>query len=652
MNLSPKRPSQVFPVLVLLGLLCLLAPAASVWAGAEGGTSQCSGYYYTVKFGDTWSKIARRVGATVSTLQSANPQAIRPRDVIYAGEQLCIPSSGGSQEGGYWYQVKPGDTWNSVSRRTGLSVETLWQANPRLVNRKQWLYIGQTIWIPASPNGANPLPPAPTAAATPEAGQVSATETAVMAAALTSVPTATTAATVAPTDTPTAVPTDTPTAVPTDTPTAVPTATVTPPSPPTATPTAAATATLPPTFTPTPSPLPVMPTAGIPTETSTPTAAASPQAPAANPTATPTATATAAPTPVLGPIPADCPKTLAGYEPAIATYLNKTGNTPDTLQKWLVACRVVAAGTQGVTLATITAPRADVIAVLHDPAAEMAQAQGVLLVYHKGAKGYTLAHKHQGQGQVALAQAADINSDGKPDVIYTDTSCGAHTCFGTLFVDSWDGKTYQDWITDEPTMAYPEYTIKDVRAEGQGSEIFVHGGVIGSVGAGPQRAWTETYISSKGAPYVLFSQVYDPSTCLYHKISDANRLFDAWALDGFEPSIEAYKAAVADQNATACGEIKDEVATLRDFARFRLIVADVAAGHAADATSLPGQIANKALAGAATTFVNSYKANTSVIQACRDTTKYAEANPASWQFLADWGYANPSFTAQDLCPLN
>ena len=54
-----------------------------------------------------------------------------------------------------------------------------------------------------------------------------------------------------------------------------------------------------------------------------------------------------------------------------------------------------------------------------------------------------------------------MNADGKPDLVYTDASCGAHTCFGTLFVDSWDGKAYVDSITDDPTMAEPEYTIKD-----------------------------------------------------------------------------------------------------------------------------------------------------------------------------------------------
>lgn len=334
-------------------------------------------------------------------------------------------------------------------------------------------------------------------------------------------------------------------------------------------------------------------------------------------------------------------------------YLNRAGVTPATLEAWLRACGAVSRDTEGVTLAPITAPGATgAIVVFHDPAPSLATPKGQLLVYHKGARGYALAHKLDGQGRIDLVEAADINADGKFDLVYSDTSCGAHTCFGTLFVDSWDGTAYRDWITGTPTIAEPEYTVRDAATEGQGSEILVHGGVIGSVGAGPQRPWTETYVSSKGAPYVLFSQVYDPSTCLYHKILDANRAFDSWALDGFDPAIEAYKAAIADQAAQACGTIKDEVATLRDFARFRLLVSDVAAGNATASLPLAAQITNAALKGAANTFLKSYQDNGSVIQACRDTTKYAQQTPASWQFLADWGYANPSFTHGDLCPLN
>jgi hypothetical protein len=78
----------------------------------------------------------------------------------------------------------------------------------------------------------------------------------------------------------------------------------------------------------------------------------------------------------------------------------------------------------------------------------------------------------------------------------------------------------------------------------------------------------------------------------------------------------------------------------------------VANGKASQATAALGEIAAPALLGAANTFLDSYRSSGSIVQACRETNAYASANPASWQFLADWGYANPEFAAADLCPLD
>jgi len=583
----------------LVLLVLLLFPAAIAHAESNMQTGGCDGYYYTVRTGDTWIIISRRTGATVAHLKLANPQAVRRNDWVLIGEKLCIPTQPptpevnatptAAQPSGYWYRVKRGDTWNTVARAHGATVAELWAANPDAVNELQWLYVGQRLWIPERA----------TATASPSLA-VEATATAVAAATAAAAEVETATAVPSPVE-----PTPTPTA--TELPEATPTAVVSP--------------------LPTPTPLP-----------------------AVEPTAVePAAVATAE----LAPIPDDCPKKLEDYGEAVLDTLNDEDNTPETLQEWLEACRVVAAGEQGVVIAPVTAEASeDVVVTIADPAAKPLSEKGQLLVYHQDKKGYDLAHQVEGVGRIALLEASDINADKKFDLAYSDTSCGAHTCFATLAVISWDGGEYADWIADEPTIAGPEYTFKDVTAEGQGEEILVHGGVIGSVGAGPQRAWTETYISPKGGEYTLLSQEYDPSTCLYHEILDANTAFDAWASDGFEPAIELYRAALEADDLEACGTIEDEVATLQDFARFRLIVAAVASGEAGDATTLVGDIRHVGLRAAANAFLTSYSASGSVIQACRDTTKLAEFNTSTWDFLADWGYANPSLTAGELCPLN
>jgi hypothetical protein len=83
-----------------------------------------------------------------------------------------------------------------------------------------------------------------------------------------------------------------------------------------------------------------------------------------------------------------------------------------------------------------------------------------------------------------------------------------------------------------------------------------------------------------------------------------------------------------------------------------LIVASVAAGYPEDAAAYVAAIKHPGLRGAANGFLLSYGASGSVIQACRNTTTLADNDTSMWDFLADWGYANPSLTAEELCPLN
>lgn len=54
--------------------------------------SDCSGELYTVRRSDSLFLIAQRFGLTLSQLTAANPQ-IRNPNVIYVGQQICIPDS-------------------------------------------------------------------------------------------------------------------------------------------------------------------------------------------------------------------------------------------------------------------------------------------------------------------------------------------------------------------------------------------------------------------------------------------------------------------------------------------------------------------------------------------------------------------------------
>ncbi|RPJ35835.1 MAG: LysM peptidoglycan-binding domain-containing protein [Verrucomicrobiaceae bacterium] len=132
---------------------------------------------YTVKPGDSLSKIARTQGCTVDALAKANGMKLSA--VIQPGQKLKLPSKPGaapatsnaSAANGV-HIIQPGDTFAGISRQYGVSLESLLAANPG-VNPKA-LKPGQKVQLatapkPPAPKPASPSEPAPTPAASPPA---------------------------------------------------------------------------------------------------------------------------------------------------------------------------------------------------------------------------------------------------------------------------------------------------------------------------------------------------------------------------------------------------------------------------------------------------------------------------------------------------
>jgi hypothetical protein len=139
--MSARKLRQVVMALVLAVMVTL---ALTSVASAEPPTP--GGYWYHVVRGDTWYGISRRTGVSVSTLMNANPSLVRWNQWLYVCDWMWIPYP--PRPTGYWYHVVRGDTWYGISRRTGVSVWALMNANPSLVRWNQWLYVCDWMWIP------------------------------------------------------------------------------------------------------------------------------------------------------------------------------------------------------------------------------------------------------------------------------------------------------------------------------------------------------------------------------------------------------------------------------------------------------------------------------------------------------------------------
>ena len=117
----------------------------------QGNEERCTGkIIYTVKSGDTLSKIANKYGVTVSHIAEMNN--ITNVNLIYPGQKLRIMASAcsnsnttGNSNTGVTYVVKKCDTLWGIARKFGVTVDYL--ANKNDIQNRNLIRIGQIIRI-------------------------------------------------------------------------------------------------------------------------------------------------------------------------------------------------------------------------------------------------------------------------------------------------------------------------------------------------------------------------------------------------------------------------------------------------------------------------------------------------------------------------
>lgn len=100
---------------------------------------------YTVQRGDNLSKIAKRYGTTVSSIVSLNP-IIKNPNLIYPGWQLTIKTSNSSESSQTYYTVKSGDTLSKIAIRYNTSISSIVSLNPSIRN-PNLIFSGQKLLI-------------------------------------------------------------------------------------------------------------------------------------------------------------------------------------------------------------------------------------------------------------------------------------------------------------------------------------------------------------------------------------------------------------------------------------------------------------------------------------------------------------------------
>lgn len=591
--------------LVSLSLVTLSATTARAQAEEEPTDQAENGYTYTVQRGDNWHSVATRTGLTIAELREANPQAVRSSGWLITGEKLFIPAS--QPIATTTYTVQRGESWSVIAKKFGISIQLLKAANPRSIRYGDILRRNEILVIPL-----------PADAVTPEGTAVAAGEQAAPAVngapAITETVTAETVTT-----TVSATGTVTTTAV---------TEEATPEATATEEPTATETAT------------------EVPTATEEPTATATIES-------TPTASSAEAPAEDVAASSAQCPSVFADYPVAILMLLNEAGGL-EALQSFLTACNATSAAP--VTLQDLTGDGLDdLVLIYQNPDPALVQPAMELLILQGSADGFAIGYQARAESEVNLLGTIDVNTDNQTDVAWIETTCGAETCFDTVQIYSWDGNAWQDWTATKITMANAEIRLEDQSEMAQGLEVVLSGGEYVDEAAGPQRSRTELWGSLDGAPYTLLDRSYAASNCLYFTVLDANAAFLAGGDDDFEQAEALYTKAATDSSLTACGQREDEVAELQSFSLYRLALIGAYRGQPDVAADLIGSITSAYPASiydrVGGVWLEVYQAGNDLAAACAAVTEYAGSTPEATAVLADYGYANPSFRAAEICPV-
>jgi hypothetical protein len=262
-----------------------------------------------------------------------------------------------------------------------------------------------------------------------------------------------------------------------------------------------------------------------------------------------------------------------------------------------------------------------------------------------------------------IVGVADMTGDRLPELVTDATVCGAHTCYGNYRIIGFAEGGYRNLVSREPvgegdagdtiSLSYPEPRLEDYNQDGR-AELLVHGGTIGSAGAGVVRPRTEIW-AWDGAAVTLADTQLDPTEYRHHVLYEANDRMAAGDLDG---ALLLYEAAINDpalrNDAFFMPTPEETYAAISQFAAFRLILIDLLRGDAGRAESrlawLAATYPGTAAADGAAALIGGWTGPEGQAALCEsiEATLAARENPTG--ALADLGYGNPGLTAAEFCP--
>ncbi len=141
------------------------SPASSIPDASESTAPavESSGKTYTVAAGDSFLRIARKHGCTAAALAAVNGMTLE--SVIHPGQSLKLPVGSSTSAAApapaqpKKYTIKEGDTYYNISRRLKIPLDELMAANPKA--KATELYNGRVINLPSTGTADTPATSTP-----------------------------------------------------------------------------------------------------------------------------------------------------------------------------------------------------------------------------------------------------------------------------------------------------------------------------------------------------------------------------------------------------------------------------------------------------------------------------------------------------------
>jgi hypothetical protein len=257
-----------------------------------------------------------------------------------------------------------------------------------------------------------------------------------------------------------------------------------------------------------------------------------------------------------------------------------------------------------------------------------------------------------------LAGVADLTGDGLPELIVMDLECGAHTCYGYVRVIGHVGGAMRNLVqttipeSDWIEISFPEVRVQEVDGR---PTLQVHGGTIGSVGAGIMRSYTEVW-AWDGEAIRWQETVPDPTSYRHLILYEGINRMENGDLEG---AVALFEEVILNPDLETMpfgsDDLPETEAAIRQFAVFRLVLAHLLledAGEAkAMATWLEQRDPGAPLTLATQRLVSEWAGSDGMDALCAAIQVDLEASAEPPGPLADQGYGNPSLTAEHICRL-